>query len=55
MTISVGGHLGGLAAGVAMMWFLLQNRRSTAYSLGSAAAVAALSIAVAYWRVRGYM
>jgi membrane associated rhomboid family serine protease len=52
--ISVGGHVGGLIGGVALMWLLLQFRRSAVYSVTAAAAVVAASVIVAYAKVRGY-
>jgi membrane associated rhomboid family serine protease len=48
--ISVGGHIGGLIAGVALMWVLLQFRRSAVYSLAAGAAVIAVSVAIGLWR-----
>ncbi len=52
--ISVGGHIGGLIAGIGLMWLLLRFRRSTAYSILSTAGVIAVSIVVAYLQVRNY-
>ncbi|MGH3002016.1 MAG: rhomboid family intramembrane serine protease [Gaiellaceae bacterium] len=52
--ISVGGHLGGLVAGVVLMWLLLHSRRSAARSIGATAAIVAISVFVAYMKVRGY-
>jgi membrane associated rhomboid family serine protease len=52
--ISVGGHVGGLIGGIALMWLLLQFRRSTAYSFAASAAVVVASVVVAYAKVRGY-
>jgi membrane associated rhomboid family serine protease len=59
--ISVGGHIGGLIGGIASMLALSRfGRAHVAYGrpglLGIAAlvAVGALSIAVSYWKVRGY-
>jgi membrane associated rhomboid family serine protease len=52
--ISVGGHVGGLIGGIALMWLLLQFRRSTVYSFAASAAVVVVSFVVAYAKVRGY-
>lgn len=52
--ISIGGHIGGLLGGAALMSVLLYVRRSTVYSVAAGVAVGALSVIVAYWRVRGY-
>jgi len=59
--ISVGGHIGGLVGGIAAMLALSRfGRGHVAYGrpglVGIAAlvAVGALSVAVAYWKVRGY-
>jgi membrane associated rhomboid family serine protease len=52
--ISVGGHVGGLLAGVVLMWLLLQFRRSMLYSVLAAAGVIAASFVVAYAKTRGY-
>jgi membrane associated rhomboid family serine protease len=52
--ISVGGHVGGLIGGVALMWMLMQFRRSWTVSLGAGLVVALLSVAVAYSKMRGY-
>jgi len=52
--ISVGGHVGGLIAGVVLMWLLLQFRRSMLYSVLAAAGVIAVSFIVAYAKTRGY-
>jgi membrane associated rhomboid family serine protease len=53
-SISVGGHVGGLIAGIALMWAMLQFRRSTLLTLLSAGALVAVSFAVAYAKVRHY-
>jgi membrane associated rhomboid family serine protease len=53
-TISVGGHVGGLIGGIALMWAMLKFRRSTALTLVSVAALVVLSFAVAYTKVRNY-
>lgn len=55
ITISVGGHLGGLVGGAALMWIFLRVRRSVVYSIGACAAVAVAAVLVAYWRTRGYV
>ena len=52
--ISVGGHVGGLIAGVVLMWLLLQFRSSMLYSVLAAAGVIAVSFIVAYAKTRGY-
>ena len=59
--ISIGGHLGGLAGGALAILALSQfGRRSAVYarhdlmSYASLVAVGVASIAVAYWKVRGY-
>jgi membrane associated rhomboid family serine protease len=52
--ISVGGHLGGLIAGVALMWLLLHFRRSAPLSIAAAAAITLLSVVIAYAKTRGY-
>jgi membrane associated rhomboid family serine protease len=44
--ISIGGHLGGLVAGVVTMILFMQFRRSLALTIASAVAVAALSVVV---------
>jgi membrane associated rhomboid family serine protease len=60
--ISIGGHLGGLAGGALVILFLSHfGRRSAVYSrvdLASVASILAIgvaSVAVAYWKLRGYM
>jgi membrane associated rhomboid family serine protease len=52
--ISVGGHVGGLIGGFVAMLALLELRRPSWVGVGSAVGVAALSFAIAYYRVRGY-
>jgi membrane associated rhomboid family serine protease len=52
--ISVGGHVGGLIGGIALMWVLLQFRRSWLVSLGAGVALAALCVVIAYSKMRGY-
>jgi membrane associated rhomboid family serine protease len=59
--ISIGGHLGGLAGGALAILALSQfGKRSALYSridvvsLASLLAIGIASIAVAYWKVRGY-
>jgi len=59
--ISIGGHLGGLAAGALSILVLSRfGKGSAAYSridvlsIASLIAIGALSVAVAYWKVRGY-
>jgi membrane associated rhomboid family serine protease len=46
--ISIGGHLGGLAAGVALMLAFSSFRRSWAASVGAAAVVSGVALVVAY-------
>jgi membrane associated rhomboid family serine protease len=60
--ISIGGHLGGLAGGALAMLALSrfgQQRvvyaRTDLFGIASLVAIGALSVAVAYWKVRGYM
>ncbi len=59
--ISIGGHLGGLAGGALCILALSRfGKGNAAYSridivsIASLAAVGVLSVAVAYWKVRGY-
>jgi membrane associated rhomboid family serine protease len=59
--ISIGGHLGGAAGGALAILALSQlGKRSAVYSrinllsIASILAIGALSVAVAYWKVRGY-
>ena len=59
--ISIGGHLGGLAGGALCILALSRfGKGSAAYSridvvsIASLVAVGLLSVAVAYWKVRGY-
>jgi membrane associated rhomboid family serine protease len=59
--ISIGGHLGGAAAGALCILALSRfGKGSAAYSrvdvlsIASLVAIGALSVAVAYWKVRGY-
>ena len=52
--ISVGGHVGGLIAGIALMAVMLQYRRSVAISLASGGAVIVVSVLIAYSKTRGY-
>jgi membrane associated rhomboid family serine protease len=52
--ISVGGHVGGLIGGVALMFLFLRFRNSVGLALGAAAGVALLSIVLSYWQARGY-
>jgi membrane associated rhomboid family serine protease len=53
-SISVGGHVGGLVAGIALMWAILRFRRSALLTLLSAAALVAVSFVIAYAKVRHY-
>jgi membrane associated rhomboid family serine protease len=59
--ISIGGHLGGLAGGALVILFLSHfGKRSAVYSrvdllsIASIVTVGLASIAIAYWKVRGY-
>jgi membrane associated rhomboid family serine protease len=59
--ISIGGHLGGLVGGALAILALSQfGKRSAVYSrldvasIASLVAVGIVSVAVAYWKVRGY-
>jgi len=52
--ISIGGHIGGLIAGVFLMLMYLQYRRSTLYSVAATAAVVAIAIVVTYMKLRNY-
>ena len=52
--ISVGGHIGGLIAGVVLMWLMLQFRRAAGASIAAVAAVVVVSVVVAYLKVRNY-
>ena len=54
-SISVGGHLGGLAAGIVGMFALARLRAYGSQYLGIAAVIllGAASVAIAYWKVRG--
>jgi membrane associated rhomboid family serine protease len=59
--ISIGGHLGGLAGGALAILALSQlGKRSAVHSridlasIASLAAIGVLSVALAYWKVRGY-
>jgi len=53
-TISVGGHVGGLIGGIALMWAMLKFRQSTLLTVASVAALVVISFAVAYVKVRTY-
>jgi membrane associated rhomboid family serine protease len=53
-SISVGGHLGGLVAGGILMMLMLTYRRSAVLSVVSSIAVAAVSVVIAYLKVRNY-
>ncbi len=52
--ISVGGHVGGLIGGAILMLLLLHFRRSALYSILASVGVVALSVVIAYLRVRHY-
>ena len=54
--ISIGGHLGGLVGGILVMiglWHWGRGRHGDLASVGVLLAVAALSVIVAYFKVRG--
>jgi membrane associated rhomboid family serine protease len=53
-SISVGGHVGGLIGGMALMVALLHFRRSALYSILAVLALTAVSLVVAYAKVRNY-
>ncbi|MGZ4289751.1 MAG: rhomboid family intramembrane serine protease [Gaiellaceae bacterium] len=53
VTISLGGHVGGLIGGVIAMWLLLQARRSDVRSALVLVGVGAASILLAYAKARG--
>jgi membrane associated rhomboid family serine protease len=53
-SISVGGHVGGLIGGMLLMLALLQFRRSALYSILAVLALTAVSLVVAYAKVRNY-
>ncbi len=46
--VSIGGHIGGLVAGIVLMFAFIRFRTSIPLSVGAATAVAALSVAFAY-------
>ena len=46
--ISIGGHLGGLVAGIVCMILYLEFRRSTALCVAAAVVIGAASVGVAY-------
>jgi len=52
--ISVGGHIGGLIGGVALMLVLLQFRRSALISVASMLAVIVVAVVIAYVKTRAY-
>ena len=52
--ISIGGHLGGLIGGFALMWAMTHFARSAELSVLATAALIAVSVVVAYAKVRGY-
>ena len=51
--ISIGGHVGGLIGGAALMFLLLEFRRSALLSVASSAGVIVASVLVAYAKTRG--
>jgi membrane associated rhomboid family serine protease len=52
--ISVGGHIGGLIGGVALMLVLLQFRRSALISVASMFGVIVIAVVIAYVKTRAY-
>jgi membrane associated rhomboid family serine protease len=54
LTISLGGHVGGLIGGMVAMWLLLQVRRSSLASAAVLVGVGLASVVLAYAKVRGY-
>jgi membrane associated rhomboid family serine protease len=52
--IAIGGHIGGLVGGIVATYLFAQFRRSLQLATLSVVAVGALSVAVAFWQVRGY-
>jgi membrane associated rhomboid family serine protease len=52
--ISIGGHIGGLIAGIVLMIALTHFRRSALFSIAATAAVIVISVAIAYGQTRGY-
>lgn len=53
VTISLGGHVGGLVGGIVAMWLLLQVRRSDVRSALVLVGVGAASVVLAYAKARG--
>jgi membrane associated rhomboid family serine protease len=51
--IAVGGHIGGLIGGAASMFVLYRLRRQRFLAYGLVVGIGVLSVAVAYWKVRG--
>jgi membrane associated rhomboid family serine protease len=52
--ISIGGHIGGLIGGFALMWAMTHFARSAELSVLAATALIAVSVVIAYAKVRGY-
>jgi membrane associated rhomboid family serine protease len=52
--ISIGGHIGGLAGGALCILALTRFRREQALAVAGMVGVGVLSVAIAYWKVRGY-
>jgi membrane associated rhomboid family serine protease len=52
--ISIGGHLGGGIAGAILMLLMLTYRRSAVLTVASSVAVAAVSVVIAYLKIRNY-
>ena len=53
--ISIGGHIGGLIGGAALMFLLLEFRRSALLSIASTLGVIVASVLVAYAKTRGQL
>jgi membrane associated rhomboid family serine protease len=51
--IALGGHIGGLVGGAASMFVLYNMRRRAMVAYALVVGIGALSVAIAYWQVRG--